>query len=84
MKIISTDNLISQKYKKCSPEKYALLLYIEVSIRFDFQLAYFRIFVTISSLLIFKKPIVKIISPKWTVKEDLKNLICTNFHRKTF
>ena len=25
--------LISQKYKKCSPGKYALLLYVAVSIR---------------------------------------------------
>ena len=34
--------LISQKYKKCSPGKYALLLYVAVSIRwisirFDFK-----------------------------------------------
>ena len=27
--------LISQKYKKCSPAKYALLLYLAVSIMFD-------------------------------------------------
>ena len=35
MKIISTyiDYLISQKYKKISPGKYALLLYVAVSIR---------------------------------------------------
>ena len=30
---IYTDYLTSQKYKKCSPEKYALLLYLAVSIR---------------------------------------------------
>ena len=35
MKIISTltDYLISQKYKKWSPGKYAMLLYVAVSIR---------------------------------------------------
>ena len=35
MKIKSTyiDYLISQKYKKCSPGKYALLLYVAVSVR---------------------------------------------------
>ena len=37
---------ISQKYKKCSPEKYALLLYVAVSIRwisirFDFSIKVF-------------------------------------------
>ena len=37
--------LISQKYKKCSPGKYAMLLYVAVSIRwismrFDFAFIY--------------------------------------------
>ena len=39
--------LISQKYKKCFPGKYALLLYVAVSIRwisitFDFYIDYFN------------------------------------------
>jgi len=40
--------LISQKYKKCSPGKYAMLLYVAVSIRwisiirFDFKKGYFK------------------------------------------
>ena len=49
MKIISTlytDYLISQKYKKISPAKYALLLYLassirSVSIMFDFHIVGF-------------------------------------------
>ena len=31
--LLYTDYLTSQKYKKCSPGKYALLLYVAVSIR---------------------------------------------------
>ena len=31
--LLYTDYLISQKYKKCSPGKYAMLLYVAVSIR---------------------------------------------------
>ena len=32
-RILYTDYLISQKYKKCSTGKYAMLLYVAVSIR---------------------------------------------------
>jgi len=40
--LLYSDYLISQKYKKCFPGKYAMLLYVAVSIRrisvrFDFQ-----------------------------------------------
>ena len=31
--LLHTDYLICQKYKKCSPGKYAMLLYVAVSIR---------------------------------------------------
>jgi len=31
--LLYTDYLISQKYEKCSPGKYAMLLYVAVSIR---------------------------------------------------
>ena len=45
--LLYTDYLISQRYKKCSPGKYPLLLYLAVSIRwisvrFDAVLTYIR------------------------------------------
>ena len=47
-KTLNTDYLISQKYRKCSPGKYAMFLYVAVSIRwisirFDFQFPFLRI-----------------------------------------